>query len=68
MALSKSKKEFAASTAKLEDTQSQLKSRNTEMKRELEASEQRVLGLNAMVAELSKGVANDVTIMSALIL
>lgn len=55
MALSKSKKEFTASTARLEATQSKLKSINAEMKKELEVSEQHVLGLNAAVAELGKG-------------
>lgn len=54
MALSKSKKEFTANMDRLGATQSKLKSRNTEVRKELEASEQHVLSLSAVVAELSK--------------
>lgn len=54
MALSKSKKEFAASMSGLESTRSELQSRNRKMKKKLEVSDQHMLDLSVAMAELGE--------------
>ena len=54
MAWNEKKEEFAASVANLASAQSEMKSKNREMKKQFETSQQRVLDLSTMLQKLRK--------------